>query len=168
VHNPRSGPGPDRSSNTRRTHRVGETKDGADANKEVGGEPVDPAVTCIPLYGGRARIVHRNTHPMVQGRSTHRPIRAMRTRAVGLHRPTGGYAHHAARVDHTEDRCRYKYRKDRRAVPAAVNVRGLAYVIPGSVPQTGQEGDEQNHAYRKKDERRGSDSGPWSRRPTAT
>src|SRR3954451_4556316 len=70
---PRSGPGPDRSSNTRRAHRVGETKDGADANKEVGGEPVGPAVTCIPLYGGRVRIVHRDTHPMVQGRSTHRP-----------------------------------------------------------------------------------------------
>ena len=43
----------------------GRPRTGADANKEVGGEPVDPAVTCIPLYGGQARIVHRNPHPMV-------------------------------------------------------------------------------------------------------
>lgn len=36
---------------------------GADGNKE--GEPVGPAVMCVPLYGGRARIVHGNSPPMV-------------------------------------------------------------------------------------------------------
>jgi hypothetical protein len=47
-----------------------------------------------------------------------------------------------------------------------VNVRGLPYVIPDSVPPAGEESEEQNRAYRKKDERRGSGpgsgSGPWS------
>ena len=41
----------------------GEAKDGADGNKE--GKPVGPAVTCVPLYGGRARIIHGNPRPMV-------------------------------------------------------------------------------------------------------
>jgi hypothetical protein len=51
-----------------------------------------------------------------------------------------------------------------------VNIRGLPYVIPDSVPPAGEESEEQNRAYRKKDERRGSGpgsgsgsgSGPWS------
>jgi hypothetical protein len=41
----------------------GEAKDGADGNKE--GKPVGPAVTCVPLYGGRARIIHGNPRPKV-------------------------------------------------------------------------------------------------------
>ncbi len=53
-----------------------------------------------------------------------------------------------------------KNRQDRRVVPARVNVRGLPYVIPDSMPPTGEESDEQSRAYRKKDERRGSGSGP--------
>src|SRR5215212_805006 len=47
-------------------------------------------------------------------------------------------------------------------MPAVVNVRGLLYVIPDSMPPTGEESEEQTRAYRKKDERRGSGSGPWS------
>jgi hypothetical protein len=38
-------------------------KAGADDNKEE--KPVGPAVTCVPLYGVRARIVHSNPPPMV-------------------------------------------------------------------------------------------------------
>jgi len=39
-------------------------------------------------------------------------------------------------------------------VPAVVNVRGIPYVIPDSVsPAAGEESEEQNRAYRKKDER---------------
>jgi hypothetical protein len=55
-------------SNTRRTRRTGgRRRMGADGNKE--GKPVGPAVRCVLLYGGRARIVHSNARPMVQGRS---------------------------------------------------------------------------------------------------
>jgi hypothetical protein len=44
--------------------------------------------------------------------------------------------------------------KDRRGVPAVVNVRGIPYVILDSVPPAaGEESDEQTRAYRKKDER---------------
>jgi hypothetical protein len=46
--------------------------------------------------------------------------------------------------------------------PTMVNVWGLLYVIPDSMPPTGEESEEQTRAYRKKDERRGSGSGPWS------
>ena len=42
--------------------------------------------------------------------------------------------------------------EDRRVVPAMVNVRGLPYVIPYSMPPAGEESDEQTRAYRKKDE----------------
>jgi hypothetical protein len=40
-------------------------------------------------------------------------------------------------------------RKDRRVVPAVVNVRGLPYVIRDSMPPTGKESDEQTRANRK-------------------
>jgi hypothetical protein len=33
-----------------------------------------------------------------------------------------------------------------------VNVQGLPYVIPDSMPPTGQESDEQTRAYRKEEE----------------
>ncbi len=42
-----------------------------------------------------------------------------------------------------------KNRQDSRVVPAMVNVRGLPYVIPDSMPPTGEESDEQTRAYRK-------------------
>jgi hypothetical protein len=39
-------------------------------------------------------------------------------------------------------------RQDRRAVPALLNVRGLPYVLPHSMPPIGEESDEQTRAYR--------------------
>jgi hypothetical protein len=42
-----------------------------------------------------------------------------------------------------------KHRQDRRVVPAMVNVQRLPYVIPHSMPPTGEESDEQTRAYRK-------------------
>jgi hypothetical protein len=52
-------------------------------------------------------------------------------------------------------------------VSAMVNVRGIPYVISDSMPPTSEVSDEQSRAYRKEEERRGRESGPWSCRPTA-
>jgi hypothetical protein len=44
-----------------------------------------------------------------------------------------------------------KNRQDSGVVPAMVNVRQLPYVIPHSMPPTGEESDEQTRAYRKEE-----------------
>ena len=60
---------------------------------------------------------------------------------------------HAAWVNHAESRCCYEESLRSSRGAALVNVRGLPYVIPDSMPSAGEESDEQTHAYRKKDER---------------
>ena len=117
----------------------GEAKDGADGNEEGG--TVGPAAMCVPLYGGR-----------VQDHSTLRS-----PGGIGL----SARCHAEGRTVGTEKR------RDRRVVAAVMNVRGLPYVIPDSMPPTGEESDEQTSAYQKEDERRGSETGPRGRRPTA-
>ena len=65
-------------------------------------------MTCIPLYGGRARIVHRDTPPMVQAEAHIGPC-AQCVRERSDTPSYGGFCtHHAARVYHAEDRCRYE------------------------------------------------------------
>src|SRR5215217_4358927 len=50
---------------------------------------------------------------------------------------------------HQKTAASMKNRQDSGVVPAMVNVRGLPYVIPYSMPPTGEVSDEQTRAYRK-------------------
>ena len=100
---------------------------------------------------------------------TRAAARVLKQSTIGRLRRTRTMPAPSAWVDHAEGRTAgTEKRRDRRVVAAVVNVRGLPYVIPDSVPPTGEESDEQTSAYRKEDERRGSETGPRGRRPTAT